>query len=369
MSVDWLGLTALLAIGLVVYVAALTAFVVRTLTRPPRRGYAWAVARGVPGDPSEVLVELQTASAPCSGSGWSARPRFKEVVIDRGPRTLRAWDIEGLESAGPVVVLTHGWGDSRVVMLSRLPALMSACSRIVIWDLPGHGDTDSQRRERCTLGVHERIDLMVVVDHVIEASPRIGGVSGEGPPDIVLMGFSLGAGVSLAAAKTLVQEGKIAGVIAEAPYRLPITPARNVLRSRGLPCVFVLPLAMALVGTSIERSLRGIRWASDGWSSHRASRSGSDNDAPSSGDESPRFVDRMMLASSLPNACRLLVLHGERDEICPLQDAEEIAKIAGNGTLCVIPGAGHTNMWTDDATSRAAGDAVRSFLAETRERR
>src|SRR5690348_14841305 len=96
-----IGLAALLGIGLTIALAAAIAYTVRVLTHPPRRSYAWAVTRNLPGDPAEL-------PQPAEYQQWS----FTSHGL-----SLPAWEIAGADPAGPTVIVTHGWGDSRVIAL------------------------------------------------------------------------------------------------------------------------------------------------------------------------------------------------------------------------------------------------------------
>jgi pimeloyl-ACP methyl ester carboxylesterase len=180
-----------------------------------------------------------------------------------------------------------------------------------MWDLPGHGEAPG----RCSLGVDEADDLVALVERV----------AGDAP--VALYGWSLGAGMSIAAAA---RDGRVAGVIAEAPYRLAITPARNVMRMNGLPYRMNLPVAMGLVGLRLGV---GVGW---------------------------RGFDRADLASRL--ACPLLVVHGSTDEICPIVDGREIAGAAPRGEIVVIEGAGHNDLWSEPAFAAACDGAIGRFL-------
>ena len=270
---------------------------VRMLTRPPRRTYAWAVARSKPGDPGEL-------ETPRSFRAWS--------FVSRGV-TLPAWDISGDDPTGPTVVITHGWGDSRVTILGRADVFARFASRVVVWDLPGHGDAQG----RCTLGVGEADDLRAL----------LATLGSDGP--IVLYGFSLGAGVAIVAAGAA--EGRAAvGVIAEAPYRMPATPAGAVLRQAGMPYRWNLPLALWWIGRRLQGGLH------------------------------PRVFDRSAHAANL--SVPLLVLHAEGDEICPIEDGETIAAAAPKGSILRIPGGDHLNLWNNPASSAAMVEACGSFL-------
>lgn len=288
----------LLGTGLALFAEETVRRTVRTLTRPPRRTYSWALARARPGDPGEL-------PNPKPYESWTFRSRGDDLPV---------WDIAGDRPEGPVVVLTHGWGDSRVTMMPRIEALAKSASRVIAWDLPGHGEAPG----RCTLGVHEVSDLAALLAKL--------AADGVRPP--VVYGFSLGAAVSLAA---IVGAGAppVRAVILEAPYRFPVTPAANVLASMGLPYRWNLPLALWWIGLCLGGKLRAAAF------------------------------DRTRFAAEV--RVPLLVVHGDADETCPLADAERIAEV-GHGHLAAIPGGMHLTLWTDGRTRGAVSAAVGEFL-------
>lgn len=286
-----LGMLPVLALGLALYVGVLTVFTHRRLTRPPRRTYAWAVSKGLPGDPGELTVPR----------------RFERFEFSR--EALVGWNIEGDRPDGPVVVLTHGWADSKVGALRRVEAVAPVASRVIAWDLRGHGESAGTS----SLGLSEKDDLLTLLE-TLNTDTR-----GESTP-IVLFGWSLGAGISLAAAA---ERTRVRGVIAESPYRHPQTPARNVLAARSMPWRLNLPLALRLIG-------RGRAW---------------------------RGFDRCEVAGRV--RVPLLVIHGEQDAVSPIEDGRAIAQ-AGGGVMLTLA-AGHNDLWTGDAADEASR-AVRAFI-------
>lgn len=303
-----MGLVILLLIGLTLAIIGQAIYTAWLLTHPPRRAYVWAVSRNLPGTPSEM-------PPPPDGPG----PRVFDAItfVSRGI-TLHAWSIPGDKPDGPTVIWTHGWGESRVQSLLRLPALLPHACRVVLWDLPAHGDSGG----KLTMGLREPEDLRALID-AIDAER------------VVLGGFSLGAGVSIAAAE---RDGRgVVGVIAEAPYRVPQTPARNVLRQIGMPAWPAVPLALGSLG--LLRFREGFAWF------RRAG---------------PTSYDRAERAASLK--VPLLVLTGELDEVSPPEDSRAIASRATLARVVAVEGAGHLNMWIDPAFRAAATEAVRDFM-------
>jgi pimeloyl-ACP methyl ester carboxylesterase len=295
-----LGPAPLFFLGLLVAGWLGVAATLRTLTRPPRRTFSWALARGHASDPSELPI-----------------PRaFREWTFASRGLTLPVWDVTGEDPAGPVLVLTHGWGDSRVTMLERADALAPLASRLILWDMPGHGDAPG----RCTLGTHEADDLLALLAAVNPARA------------LVLFGFSLGAGVTLAAARTLSPHP--ASVIVEAPYRFARTPATNVLRMKAMPYRWNLPIALA-------------------WLRLHAS--------------GPRLADatfdRATHAAALQSP--LLLIHTRHDAVCPFADSEAIAAARSadrSTTLLPLAVGGHADLWSDPDACAAILAAIRDHL-------
>lgn len=307
------GLAGLLLVGLLVGVALLVAYTAWALSHPPRRTYATALASGRPGDPGELTPPLAFTDRQCSSGG----------------RRHSAWDIEGGNPAGPLLVLVHGWGDSRIGALSRIDALAPAASRLIALDLPGHGESPGASAQGAT-------EAGVVLDLLSELLHSSGGGTPGVPIPVVLFGWSMGAGVALDVASRSAARGlSVQGVVAEAPYCFPETPAKRMLISWGLPWRMNLRAANGLLGI-----MHGV---GAGWSG----------------------FDRRALASRLD--CRLLVLHGEIDTISPPADGASINE-AGRGRLVVIPGAGHYGLWTTPAHLELVRNAVLEFISSLRQK-
>jgi pimeloyl-ACP methyl ester carboxylesterase len=299
------GLLIILALGLLLAWLGAVLAVHRVLTRPPRRTYASAVARSRPGDPGEMAPPR----------------RFESWTLDTRGLALPVWDIAGDNPAGPIVVASHGWGDSRIGVLQRLPLLAPSARRIIAWDMPGHGDAPG----RSSLGTHEVADLTALVERAAASEP-------EADRRVVLYGWSLGAEVSIAAAAAVSGEhgarAAIRGVIAEAPYRVPVTPAASMIRVMRWPALGALRTALWLASLGAP----GLR--------------------------RPGAFDRAAHAAKL--SCPLLVLHGEADEICPVRDGRAIGAA---GTVVAFPGAGHNDLWQSENRLAEGEAAIGAFVS------
>mgnify|MGYP001795452682 CR=1 FL=1 len=300
-----LGLAQILAVGLALAITAITWITLRTLRNPTRRTYAWATARNRPGIPTELDP-----------------PRdFTDREFDTSLGVIHAWQIPGDNLDGAIIIMCPGWGDSCLGALPRLNALLPHARLVVPFDPPGHGDTP-ERTGKTTLGINEPA--------IINDIARTLAEEHDGAP-IVLFGWSLGAGASIAAAAK--ENGvRTAAVIAEAPYDLAPTPARNVVRLSGLPWRINIPITYFILAKRLGEGL------------------------------APERFSRRAHASKLPENAPLLVLHGDRDAISPPEDGRAIAEAAPNATVAMIEGAGHNNLWTDPRHEPASREAVEAFL-------
>ncbi|TVQ32287.1 MAG: alpha/beta hydrolase [Phycisphaeraceae bacterium] len=305
------GFITIMLTGLLIAVAAATGFTVRRLRRPPKRTYGAAVARGLPGDPGELPT-------PRTFETWMLRVDSPRTRSLRGLE-MPVWDIPGDDPNGPTIMLTPGWGDSRIGALARIPHLAPMSARLLAWDPPGHGEAPGE----CALGTSAEVEaLAALAQRAIEPGKDAGRLA--------LYGWSLGAGVSIATAAAWEGPGPAPAVIAEAPYRVPMTPARRVMRAAGYPYRINVPLTFAYLGIRLGV---GPKW---------------------------RGFDRAELAALMRSP--LLVLHGARDTVSPVEDGRAIAAAAKDGAICEITDAGHNDLWTDPQYAERCIEAVDAFL-------
>lgn len=258
------------------------------MNRPRRKTMGVSLAMGGPGDPADL--DLTAEEATFNLSDGSASP---------------GWLIDGDVEDGPVAVVVHGHRDSRFGSLYRAQMLGRYVSKVAVFDLPGHGDAQASR---CLMGAREADDVHAVVDGLPEEMVRGRGV--------VVLGYSMGAVIVLKAAAD--RPERFAGVVLCAPYRLWDEGLRGQMRRRHLP---QWPTVM-LVGWVLR--LAWGRWGLG---------------------ERPGF-DGAEQAARVP--CPVLVLHGEADDICPLDAGQKIAAAAPAGELVQIADGTHNQLLAAD---------------------
>ena len=268
-------LLLLFSIAATAMVVLMVLATMREATRPMRRTMGWALGRGMPTDPGDV-------DAP-----------FESWEIDRpGGVRLPVWDVPGHLDSGPILVLVHGWGRSRLTWIPHLEDWRRRGSRLIMLDLRGHGDAEP---DGAGLGDTDVDDLIILLQRLDAAA--------ETP--VIVIGRSLGATVAiLAAAET----DRIDGVVAVAPYETLQVPLRQRLRLRGLPSGYVSWLA-----------IQGLRVIG----------------------RHPRSTIAAAVRTDVP----ILVVLGDADPISPPGDAIAIADAAPKGRREIVAGAGHGNHW------------------------
>lgn len=292
-----IGLIQLLSIGFGIYLFLMILYTMWGLTHPHRQSYASAVHRNTPGDPSELEEPIE----------------FEERTITGSKGDLSLWVIKGNDPQGPRIVMSHGWGSGKLGALKRIEPIVEHSSQIIVWDLPGHGDSAGISN----LGATEHHELARILSEFDDDRPNI------------LYGWSMGSGVSLACANQSL-DLKIAGVICESPYIDPFTPARNVLRLRGIPYRLNIKPAIWLLGVLFGV---GSKW---------------------------KGFNRQRLAADLN--IPLLILHGVQDPVCPVADADIIAQGARDAEMIQVADAGHNNLWTDEIYREQMIQAISAFI-------
>lgn len=296
-----IGLLQLFAFALLVIVVLGTLATVYGITHPPRLTYGVAVARGLPVSPAEA------------GYAFSEHTLALAQTSHGAPDTTLAWLVKGELSAdekAPIFVVTHGWGESRHASALYLPLLTKLSAYVLLYDTRGHGESSPRS---CDVGTTEIDDLLKIIEQIPSILPV--EASGARHP-IILMGASMGGGISIAAAarSQTQKDGKpIVGVICDGAYRRGMEPIDGHFRRRKYPVwLYHLPVGLYLT----------FRFTND------------------------QQFDRARHARQLQ--CPLLMLHGIEDEICPYSAAQEICAAAPRATLISFENSGHLTLLEAD---------------------
>lgn len=244
--------------------------VVREALRPERRTIGWALGRGSPSDPA----------------AWGLPAR--EWSHQHAGASCPVFDIGDDDPSAPTAIVLHGFARSRYDALARLGPILPHVKRVIMPDLPGHGDAIGRGT---TLGTDE--------DAFIESLVRATTSS-----RVLLVGHSLGATVALHAAARDALAPHVSGVVALAPYERVRTPLGARLDLRGMPRGPLLRPALAMLG------LLGVE-------------------------------ERSTRASAARLRCPLAVLAGEADPVTPPAEAEAVARAAPGARFDLVRGARH----------------------------
>lgn len=287
-----------------------TAGLLRIMQRPQRRTIAWAMAHQLPQSPEDLDLESRE---------WTAR------LSDES--TSPGWIINGNDDDGPVVIISHGWSNSRFGSLMLAPFFVPYVSRVVVYDVRGHGDSTAKRT---TLGLIEADDLASIID-------QVRGEADVPNRPIVLFGSSVGAAIAIRAAAKMKQDtsrtshAQPVGLILQGAYRDDDEPVRNRLKLVGMPPWPFMPLAVKLF------------------------RAGIPGYTPFDGPAMIRNLGPMPM----------LLIHGENDRVCPVEAAEIIVDAAENADLLIIPGGRHSQLAVHDPAR--FGDGLKRYFTQLKE--
>lgn len=302
-----LGLLILYGIAASLIILIGTWGLLHNMQRPRRRTISWAMAHNLPQSPDELGLE---------GREWTAH--FSD------DSTAPGWIIHGNDDDGPVVVITHGWSGSKFGTLMLAPFFAPYASRIVVYDVRGHGDSTAKST---TLGHLEAGDLIALFD-------QVRGEADVPDRPFVFFGSSVGAAVTIRAAHAMASDTsrcsgeRPVGLILQGAYRDDDEPVRNRLKLVGMPAFPFMPLAQAVFHARLSDYVPF--------------------DAPNMAHE----------LGDMP----ILLIHGEQDRICPVAAAEDIAAAAKNARVAIIAGGRHSQLAVHDPN--AFGDALARFFIE-----
>ena len=228
---------------------------------------------------------------------------YEEVTFPsrKGGVVLDGWYLPG-GSGQPAVIFVHGIGnirsgDNAVEIAERL---VSLGYHILLFDLRAHGTSES---DRMSGGYFEQQDVLGALDFLVER--------GVPPGRFALVGFSMGAGISLL---TAAGEPAIQAVVADSPFaNVSELIAQETGRKTSFP-EWVVPVFLP-ASKLIARLLYGIDI---------------DSLAP----------ERAAAQLSYP----IMVVHGEADTRIPPEHGRRVYQAAQPGsTFWLVPGVEHVD--------------------------
>ena len=255
------------------------------------------VALGVYG--AEQLTRPPRSTLEDKAERWGLpEPRHLSLVaVDGVP--LSAWWFHHPDARASVIVC-HGHGGNKVSSL-WIAADLYPRFNVLLLDLRGHGQSGG---ERTSLGYLERLDIHGAVAWLDDQTP-------PGPRPIGVLGVSMGAATAILAAA---DSPRIAAVAADSPFARLRNPVRAAICQRGYPRA-VSPMLAWCVCTAASWRLR-VRGGLDP-------------------------IDVVDRVAPRP----LLIVHGEADELIPVEDAYALYARAGEPKqLWIVPDVTHARV-------------------------
>ncbi len=279
---DILGLLILFALAYAIIIAIGTLKLLQLLLHPERITYANALTKGWPTQPAELQLNAT-----------------EEIHKFEDSSESPYWNIQGEKQNGPIIIFTHGWSSGRYIALMKATLFTPYASRVILYDLRAHGDNTAKQSK---LGTQETDDLLHLMNTLDQDNTPF-----------ILMGSSMGGGISIAAASRDFQAGnhRILGVFADGAYDDPLEPIKGQIRFRKMPVFPMVQLAYYHFKF----------WHNNLKDFHRAKH-----------------------AASIP--VPLCLVHGDQDPICPLEEGQMIADAAPQGWLVQFPGGQHGGLAT-----------------------
>ena len=201
-------------------------------------------------------------------------------------RTLHAWFIpapDAAAAAAPAVLVVHGWGGNAALMLPLARPLHDAGFATLFVDARCHGASDDD----------SFASLPRFAEDAEHAFAWLATRAGVDPARIALLGHSVGAGaVLLAAART----PRVAAVVSVAAFSHPAAMMRRWLAARRIP---EKPLGRYILGY-VEKTI------------------------------GHRFDDIAPVATIARIRRPVLLVHGEDDEVVPIDEARQIFAARGD---------------------------------------
>ncbi|SFU52762.1 alpha/beta hydrolase [Halomonas korlensis] len=245
------------------------------------------------------------------------------TIPTRRDRRLAGWWLPATPGRGSVVI-THGWGANRELMLPLARPLQAAGWNMLLFDARNHGESDAESFSSMPRFAE---DTEAALDW-LRARP------GMAEEPVALLGHSVGAAAVLLAAS---RRDDIAAVVSLSAFAHPDGMMRRWLAEKGLP---FFPLGWYVL-RYVERVI-----------GHR--------------------FDAIAPVTTLPRVrCPVLLVHGRNDEVIPPSDAERLLASRGDtpAELRLLPGDHDLSLHIDAELPELLAFLDKALAPEGRERR
>ena len=207
-------------------------------------------------------------------------------------KSLDAWLFKHPGDQGLAVLFLHGWGSHNQHMLMPYLGWLARGHTVLAFDMENHGESPAGAT---TMGPRELLDAHTAADFL----------KGRGYKRLVLMGTSMGGAVAIDLAA---EEPAVAGVITDGAFSRPEVVVASHLGRHGYP----------FPGLLADVTLAELGWRT--------------------GTSEARAIDHVARLRGRP----LLMIHGEKDHVVPVEDAKRLFAAAREPKqLWLVPGADH----------------------------
>jgi len=236
--------------------------------------------------------------------------RFEDFSAQGKAGAIKGWLFPTISAQGwdaPFIVLVHGRDENRAYVYSdrrlrldasvpcpftveRLVARLVSWSNVVTYDQRAHGESEGRRS---TFGYGEGEDIQKVIDYLVER---------RGAKKIALVGWSLGGSAAILEAAN---DPRVAAVVVDSSFAVASELLENAARRMGYPAWLMSfgVLGMRFFGMDINKA---------------------------------RPIDQIGGIKG-----PILIIHGEKDPLIPVEQAERLQAAASDAQLWVVPGVGH----------------------------